>query len=186
MPTCLQCGKNYEEKRKQKGRQVFCSAYCRLQHWQREHRELVAKYHLKYNKKVFKRVCKICGKPLLYGSKAQFCSESCRKQKMHQSEKKFRDARKMKVYELLGGAKCVNCGCDNLKALEINHKKGGGCKFRNGAGGSSLVEGIYYHRLNPEDFEITCRVCNALHYMKLRGIKGWKIIWKEGGESQNV
>src|SRR4030042_6537147 len=36
--------------------------------------------------------------------------------------------RRIKAMELIGGAICVRCGCDEFPFLEINHKNGGGCK----------------------------------------------------------
>src|ERR1700678_122970 len=37
---------------------------------------------------------------------------------------------RLKVIDLLGGAKCVYCGCNDIRVLEINHKNGGGWKER--------------------------------------------------------
>jgi len=85
---------------------------------------------------------------------------------------------RLKAIEKLGG-KCVYCSCSVVNALEINHINGGGRKeyLKKGARKiySEIVKGTYF-----KSVEVTCRVCNAVHYLKLkRGIEGFKVIWNE-------
>lgn len=80
---------------------------------------------------------------------------------------------------MLGG-KCVNCGCDNTDALEINHKNGGGTRERRERNGSkAFYLAILSGRRDSADLEIRCKVCNILHYLKeLKKVEGnWKITW---------
>lgn len=93
------------------------------------------------------------------------------------SRKHYREFKK-KLMEKLGG-KCVYCGCTNIQALEINHINGGG-HLENKRKGCyrifrEILDGIY-----PYPIELTCKVCNAVHYLKLKGIDGFKVIWKDG------
>lgn len=76
------------------------------------------------------------------------------------------------------GGKCIYCGCTDYDALEINHINGGGNKESKTRTTKDLLYDIIKDRRN--DLELACRVCNALHYLKLKGIKSnWKIVWSE-------
>jgi hypothetical protein len=91
----------------------------------------------------------------------------------------FRKIR-IKTIEFLGG-KCVNCGCDDFEALELNHKNGGGAKEQRESGSRTkqLYLDILSGRRKKEEFDLRCRVCNSLHYLtELKGIKDkWKITY---------
>lgn len=79
---------------------------------------------------------------------------------------------------------CIYCGCDYLPFLEINHKNGGGSKEKHIDGrhkSIDLHQEIYQHRRSATDLEITCRVCNAWHYLKLKEpgkASGFSVNWK--------
>jgi hypothetical protein len=64
--------------------------------------------------------------------------------------------------------RCFNCGCDRLVILELNHVKGGGYTSGDSRLGQRLYHDIMMGRRNPDDFDVRCRVCNALHYLELR------------------
>lgn len=77
---------------------------------------------------------------------------------------------KLKALRIISGVqnpKC-SCGCDNLKFLEVNHKK----LFIGGRSQKScglrlwmdIITGIS----TPADFEVTCKVCNWAHYLSLK------------------
>jgi hypothetical protein len=79
-----------------------------------------------------------------------------------------------------GILKCVNCGCDDERILEINHKNGGGSKERKKY---TNINRYYSDIINGNrsvlDLDIMCRVCNALHYIKLKyGIMEHLVVWK--------
>ncbi|MDD5501609.1 MAG: hypothetical protein PHH57_08050 [Candidatus Omnitrophica bacterium] len=89
--------------------------------------------------------------------------------------------RKVAVFEKLGGVVCVNCGCDEIDFLEINHKDGGGCAELRKIN-RSLYEDIYYGRRGTEDLEVLCRVCNALDHLKRKSngkTAPYRIIWQD-------
>jgi predicted RNA-binding Zn-ribbon protein involved in translation (DUF1610 family) len=76
-----------------------------------------------------------------------------------------------------GRLACVGCGCDDYRALEINHKNGGGNEeFRR-------LKSKFYrdiaHRSRPTpDLEILCKVCNARHAVELKfGPLPYRIEW---------
>lgn len=85
-----------------------------------------------------------------------------------------------KVIDLFGG-KCVYCGCDIFEVLEINHKNGGGNAERRKSGswqgGNGYLREFLNGTRNKDDYELTCRICNAWHYLvKIKGIPDrWKI-----------
>jgi len=101
--------------------------------------------------------------------------------KAHIKERRLKYHRemKLKVFEMLGGAKCVNCGCEDFDILEINHIDGYGKKEVRRLG-RSLYEEIYLGRRKTDDLNVLCRVCNALDYLmrkKPESAKRLKIIW---------
>ncbi len=54
------------------------------------------------------------------------------------------------------GNRCVRCGFDNWKALQIDHVNGGGTKER------KKGVGAVYRRVikHPEDYQLLCANCN--------------------------
>lgn len=76
--------------------------------------------------------------------------------------------------------KCVYCGCDDVRFLEVNHKEGGGAKEAI-MSGNNFYWAIIKGRRNTDDLEIACRPDNALHYLKLKYGKSadqFEILWK--------
>ena len=72
-----------------------------------------------------------------------------------------------KAMDLLGGRLCANCGCNEFSILEINHINGGGrkeLKLRKGSN-RQLYHDIVNDRVNLNEYNVLCRVCNALHYV---------------------
>lgn len=62
--------------------------------------------------------------------------------------------------------KCSNCACEYLPMLEINHKNGGG--NIEGLRGINLYVKIINGKRKTDDLEVTCKVCNIIHYVKLK------------------
>jgi len=63
--------------------------------------------------------------------------------------------------------KCNRCGCDDIRLLEINHKNGGGGKEMKNRSTAFYWDIVKYRR-DASDLEVTCRVCNALHYLETK------------------
>jgi hypothetical protein len=69
---------------------------------------------------------------------------------------------KLKVYELLGGAKCKNCGFDDTRALQVDHI------FNNGNNELYILSGTYgiYKKIismgeeAKTEYQILCANCN--------------------------
>lgn len=82
--------------------------------------------------------------------------------------------RKIKAMELVGGAICVRCGCNELHALEFNHKNGGGASEHRDNNNTPIVDRILTMKRGVDDLEILCRVCNSLDHLerKIPEIKG--------------
>jgi hypothetical protein len=95
------------------------------------------------------------------------------------SQKRYIDKLKIKVINKLGG-KCIYCGCDNPNAFEMNHINGGGYDEYKAHGGCQKQILLDILAGRRTDIELTCRVCNALHYLvKIKGLKNrWKIIYE--------
>ena len=91
----------------------------------------------------------------------------------------YRD-RKRRAMEMLGGAVCADCGCDELTFLEINHIGGGGCvEIRQN--GNTTVDRLLAGQRGPEGLNVLCRVCNAVEFLSRKNpdAKGrFKIEWQ--------
>lgn len=97
--------------------------------------------------------------------------------KYRKSQNEKRRRKRLAVIDYLGG-KCVYCGCDNIDAMEINHKNGGGSKeHRKRTRRHKLYNEILQGK--RDDIELTCAICNEWHRLVvLGGIAGnWSIKW---------
>lgn len=111
-----------------------------------------------------------------------FNREWARKKRLTNPESiRYRELR-TKVLEKLGN-KCIYCGCDIPEALEINHKNGGGSvdinpRKRNRSSRQFYLD-ILSGRRKTDDLELTCRVCNSVHYLvELKGLgEHWKVLY---------
>lgn len=84
-----------------------------------------------------------------------------------------------RAMECLGGKRCVGCGCDEFALLEINHVNGGGRAAAKTRQNRQLYRDIINGKVKLSDYNILCRVCNALHYVRdILGVEGHKVIWK--------
>jgi hypothetical protein len=84
-----------------------------------------------------------------------------------------------RAMEKLGGARCINCGCDVWEVLEINHIKGGGRSVHRSS--RQIAQDVIMGRADCSTLNVLCRVCNALHYVQdILGIKGHHIHWRVG------
>lgn len=81
------------------------------------------------------------------------------------SRKLVYNNRKRRAMEMIGGARCVKCGCDHLEFLEINHKNGGGCQEHKMSGRIAPMDRILSGKRSTEGLNVLCRVCNALDYL---------------------
>jgi predicted RNA-binding Zn-ribbon protein involved in translation (DUF1610 family) len=88
--------------------------------------------------------------------------------KAHVSAKKGRDLMRRAAMMLVGKGDviCSGCGCDEYRALEINHINGGGTAEQ-GRKRSTLYRRIVYRIRETDDLNLLCRVCNARHYLEL-------------------
>jgi adenine-specific DNA methylase len=88
-----------------------------------------------------------------------------------------RELRKRAINKL--GGKCVNCGCNDYKALEINHINGGGGKEHKEH--HNEAKQVYLDIINGkrQDLDLRCKVCNALHYLvELKGLENyWNVTY---------
>jgi hypothetical protein len=81
--------------------------------------------------------------------------------------------------EKLGGMICANCGCDIDQILEINHIHGGGRQELKGGQNRQLYRWILNDKVAADDYNVLCRVCNALHYVQdVLGHQGHAVMWR--------
>jgi hypothetical protein len=84
-----------------------------------------------------------------------------------------------KAIDRLGERQCAECGCDELALLEINHINGGGRAAAKVRSNRQLYRDIANSRVELSDYNVLCRVCNALHYVRdILGVEGHEVIWR--------
>lgn len=98
---------------------------------------------------------------------------------------KQREILRKQVYFKVSGSiypKCVRCGCDDPRILEINHKNGGGAiELR--IKGTQLYHDIASGKRKTDDLELLCKPCNAIHYLELKfGKLPMRVIWEDSGQ----
>ena len=81
--------------------------------------------------------------------------------------------------EHLGG-KCEYCGCDIPEALEVNHINGTKNIHKRHKSSSKSFNLAILRGEYDDKVELTCRVCNAVHYLQdLLKIKGkWTVMFR--------
>ncbi len=79
----------------------------------------------------------------------------------------------------LGGRTCSNCRCDNVAILEINHVHGGGRQALKDTQNRKLYRSIVNDKVDLSEYNVLCRVCNALHYVRdVLSIRGHQVTWR--------
>lgn len=92
-------------------------------------------------------------------------------EKIHKKERAAigRKRLKMTVFNIISNNNpiCANCGCDDIRLLEVNHINGGGNReLKSGKNTNVFMWAIYMGRRKTDDLNLLCRVCNALHYLE--------------------
>ncbi|MCH7647461.1 MAG: hypothetical protein IIA83_02485 [Thaumarchaeota archaeon] len=80
--------------------------------------------------------------------------------------------------------KCVMCGCDDTRFLEVNHIIGRGTKerkaYRNEKHNEShnMILLIHNGKRGLEDLNLLCRACNSIdHLERVYGHSGLRVVW---------
>jgi hypothetical protein len=84
-----------------------------------------------------------------------------------------------RAIDILGGRRCAECGCDEFALLEVNHVNGGGRAASKTRQNRQLYRDIVKGEVEISDYNVLCRICNALHYVReILGIKGHQVTWR--------
>lgn len=107
-----------------------------------------------------------------------WCAVPDNKQK---HKKNWQTRERMVILKKVGRGKieCSNCGCSDVRILEINHINGGGTlETRKGRYAREFHWAIYKGTRSIDDLNLLCKVCNIEHYVKLKfGIDKFKITY---------
>ena len=101
-------------------------------------------------------------------------------EKHRKARKRAYNNRKRKAMEMVDGAFCNRCGCDELDFLEFNHIEGGGCIEWRENMGVAMIDRVIAGR-ETDDLEILCRICNAVDFLERKNnkqAKRFKISWE--------
>jgi hypothetical protein len=55
------------------------------------------------------------------------------------------------------GGKCIKCGFNDIRALQVDHINGGGCKERKAIGLATFYHNV---RIDPKKYQLLCANCN--------------------------
>jgi len=147
-------------------------------------------YYLKnrerYKQKFKERYLKSRSTPELLEQSRKINTENTRRwrkrhpERVKELRKKLYNNRKRRAMEMLGGAKCVRCGCDEIDFLEFNHINGGGCKEIKQGQYLYMADKLLSGKRKPEGLEVLCRICNALDFLERKNkqsAKKYQIKW---------
>lgn len=86
--------------------------------------------------------------------------------------KRDRVVARAKVFELLGGARCVECGCSDERILEFNHINCDGWTWRkthrNERSGIGFYRAVLTGKIDKNSLNVLCRVCNQVHFVEFK------------------
>ena len=83
-----------------------------------------------------------------------------------------------RALRLLGG-RCLHCGCDDLRILEVHHKAGGGRRERREVGGDGFYRNVVMGRRRLDDLEAFYRPCHAVQDIKrVYGVDSFHVEWR--------
>lgn len=84
--------------------------------------------------------------------------------------------------------KCVRCGCDDSRLLEINHKNGGGnLELQKGKRSNQFYRAIAKGLRPTDDLELLCKPCNAVHALELKfGPLPFRMTWQSPKSTNEV
>ena len=96
-------------------------------------------------------------------------------------QKRSRELLRKRVLFRIAGTndfRCVRCGCNDMRFLEINHKFGGGKKDLRNNQSSKFYRDIADGSRCTDDLEILCKPCNAIHALELKfGSVAMEVKW---------
>lgn len=124
------------------------------------------KLERKLNKKVASGRCFLCSvildlanaSPRIVKRHSGYCN-ACRSKTRYEERAKSkiqRDKLREQVFELFG-YKCSRCGFDDRRALQIDHKNGGGARDRKRFSQTTFIK---YVLRTPDLFQVLCANCN--------------------------
>jgi hypothetical protein len=91
----------------------------------------------------------------------KYCSPECKRIMDKFSQGSTRKNKRLRAINKLGG-KCINCGTDDIRILQINHINGGGRKDLLDRGEMGKIKDILEDK-NSGHYDIRCANCNVLY-----------------------
>lgn len=95
-------------------------------------------------------------------------SEEGRKTNLEISKRYIKKLR-TKCITFLGG-RCVKCGFNDIRALQIDHINGGGCKEAKEKGAYWIYKNVLK---NPQKYQLLCANCNWIKRTELGEVRGY-------------
>jgi RNase P subunit RPR2 len=116
---------------------------------------------------IIKTFYKVCGRPVCSANfttsnnNKRYCSDSCR-ESHRQRNARIRFLKRIHDYF---GNKCVICGFDDVRALQIDHVNGGGMKENKKRNNGIVAGGLQFYKIvlreiNSGKYQLICANCN--------------------------
>jgi len=100
-------------------------------------------------------------------------------------DKEVRDAYRIKAIEIMGG-KCVHCGYDDFRALQIDHIDGSGAEDRRKRPSRTLTR-LIAQGLEPlGNYQLLCANCNWIKKLENKEVGRPKLGESKYGRKQNI
>ena len=117
-------------------------------------------YYKKNRKEILERNKRNYARPEVKAYKIRYQRDNWERIKEYRKiyyKKYVKDAR-IKLLNFFGG-KCVKCGFNDWRALQIDHKNGGGCKElkKYGSNSPAYIRNI---KINNQRYQLLCANCN--------------------------
>jgi len=195
MKICLMCGKNFDVIHVRPNvqasnlmHQKYCSERCGIKAGIQRVNKVRSQRRKMELEKSSHRTCARCGKEFIATCKPQkYCSPQCRNVQIavtyaRKHPEKVRLVTlvshirlRKRVLEKFGG-KCIRCGIDDWRVLQLNHLNGGGTKEHKAKSRDRFYREILTGK-RDEDFNILCANCNILYeYDRGKRYRGYQEI----------
>lgn len=166
--------KHAAEQRKYRQRYKERAAAIRRRSYQKHRERWRSFFKRRREERISKGLCAECGR-----NKEDLDFKLCRK--CRESYHKIQLKKKLRVLRRISGLeepRCRICGCNDIRVLEVNHKKGGGVKeMKKLPSPAQFYRNILTGRREIDDLEVLCKPCNILEYCKRKFNLTWKIEW---------
>ena len=171
---CEWCNKSFVRKKYSNKFTRFCSEECRDKCWQTKNTNYGRKWYEQHKDRYKK-----WGRETYERHKEEYRKKAREKYKLRkEKQRKYQQEIKLQALNIIskGRIYCENCGCKDIRVLEINHINGKTEEEKiKRKGGILLYHDIIRNRRKIDDLNILCTICNWAYFIKQKYNIDYKI-----------